>query len=37
MEWLINELIKIVTDILSTPDDELRYDLDDEIIYREND
>lgn len=37
MEWLINSLVEIVKNILSDSDDEIKYDLEDEIVYREND
>lgn len=36
MKWFINQLLNIVKDILSTSDDEIRYDFEDEIIYEEN-
>ncbi len=36
MKWFINQLLNIVKDILDTPDDEIRYSLEDEIIYEEN-
>lgn len=37
MDWLINSLVEIIKDILSDSDDEIKYDLEDEMIYREND
>lgn len=37
MEWLINSLVEIVKNILTESDDEIKYDLEDEIVYKEND
>ena len=36
MKWFINQLLNIVKGILDAPDDEIRYSLEDEIIYEEN-
>lgn len=36
MRWFINQLLNIVKDVLTPLDDEIRYDLEDEIIYEEN-
>ena len=37
MDWLINSLVEIIKDVLSDSDDEIKYDLEDEMVYREND